>query len=218
MQRLQRRKCRWRLVAVALLVGGATVSAAQGGGRPAAAYQVMTAGDCTVVDAERAPDATESELLDIVNGYRQELGLPTLVPTASLMRAARWKAAALTAAPPVLLTGRDLDDADRTWQRRLRDCGYPAVFSVGEVLGRIPGGPDPAAPTAPTASTSPTSPGCPARSFSPPPRSSPGSNEPGRPQQTAGRAAAARRTRANCPSLHRPRPWRSNWRRSTSMR
>ena len=145
MQRLQRRKCRWRLVAVALLVGGATVSAAQGGGRPAAAYQVMTAGDCTVVDAERAPDATESELLDIVNGYRQELGLPTLVPTASLMRAARWKAAALAAAPPVLLTGRDLDDADRTWQRRLRDCGYPAIFSVGELLGQIPGGADAAA-------------------------------------------------------------------------
>jgi uncharacterized protein YkwD len=55
----------------------------------------------------------------------------------TLMQAARWKAAALAAGGPRLITGADHDDGDRTWDQRLRDCGYSETALVGQNLGSV---------------------------------------------------------------------------------
>lgn len=63
------------------------------------------------------------EVLALTNAHRATLGLGPLAPSASLMDAATWKAAHMAGfeymahddpAPPI----------DRSWDQRIRDCGY----------------------------------------------------------------------------------------------
>lgn len=63
------------------------------------------------------------EVLTLTNGHRASLGLGPLAPSASLTDAATWKAAHMAGyeymshddpAPPI----------GRTWDQRIRDCGY----------------------------------------------------------------------------------------------
>lgn len=65
----------------------------------------------------------ETEVLALTNAHRATLGLGALAPSASLTDAAQWKAAHMARygymthddpAPPV----------GRTWDQRIRDCGY----------------------------------------------------------------------------------------------
>jgi hypothetical protein len=72
--------------------------------------------------AEMKP-AWEAEVLALTNAHRTSLGLGSLAPSKSLTAAATWKAAHMARyeymahddpAPPI----------DRTWDQRIRDCGY----------------------------------------------------------------------------------------------
>ena len=73
-------------------------------------------------------------MLAALNAERETAGAPTLALSPPLLRAARWKAAALAATGVHELTERDHDDADRTWVQRILDCGYSPTASFGENL------------------------------------------------------------------------------------
>ncbi|HEX2196767.1 MAG TPA: Ig-like domain-containing protein [Actinomycetota bacterium] len=88
------------------------------------AQPVAAAGSC-----QRQEDWAEmkgtwaAEVLALTNAHRATLGLAPLAPSESLTAAATWKAAHMAAyeymahddpAPPV----------DRSWDQRIRDCGY----------------------------------------------------------------------------------------------
>jgi uncharacterized protein YkwD len=80
-------------------------------------------GSCAVDPAWGDADlALAAEAVDLINAHRGRLGLGALGVSASLKRAAEWKSAHM-------LSGRYLAHDDpaplhRSWQQRLRDCGY----------------------------------------------------------------------------------------------
>jgi hypothetical protein len=106
---------RRRSVSVLLIVLGLVAPLA----RPAAA-----AGSCDPQEAwAEAKGTWAAEVLALTNEHRASLGLGRLAPSASLTAAATWKAAHMARyeymdhddpAPPV----------GRTWDQRIRDCGY----------------------------------------------------------------------------------------------
>lgn len=113
------------LIATAfLLVRGPAVS-------PRAA-QAQALVNCDIASGDAPLSAEESAALAAINAYRQGRGLAALTPSRSLTRGARWKAAAMAAMPP----GSELqhDDPNRTWDQRVRDCGYTPP-EVDENLG-----------------------------------------------------------------------------------
>jgi len=88
--------------------------------------------------AQCAPDpgwgtprpALEPEVVQLVNAHRAGLGIPLLATSPTLSAAARWKSMHMAfgsyvthddPAPPVA----------RTWDQRVRDCGYPNAY-MGE--------------------------------------------------------------------------------------
>ena len=76
-------------------------------------------------------DEEEIQLLNLLNQYRLEYGLPMLELSENLNRSASWLAADLA-------SGNYLDHTDRygrTFYQRLADCGA-ANWAVGEVLAR----------------------------------------------------------------------------------
>jgi uncharacterized protein YkwD len=97
---------------------------------------------CEVPDADSPLNPSEETVLALINGYRVELGLPALQLSATLQRAARWKATALATGGPRELTLADHDDPFRTWDQRILDCGYPAWADFGENLGGTDASPE----------------------------------------------------------------------------
>jgi uncharacterized protein YkwD len=91
--------------------------------------------NCDVVDADSPLNPIEESMLALVNGYRAELGLPMLQVSPTLQRAARWKVVSLTEGGARELSLADHDDAFRTWDQRILDCGYPSWADFGENLG-----------------------------------------------------------------------------------
>ncbi|MDQ3982126.1 MAG: Ig-like domain-containing protein [Actinomycetota bacterium] len=98
------------LVVAALIVPFAPPAAAAGSCEPQEGWAEMRT-------------AWASEVLALTNEHRASLGLGRLAPSASLTSAATWKAAHMARyeymahddpAPPV----------GRTWDQRIRDCGY----------------------------------------------------------------------------------------------
>ena len=138
-----------RLVGIVgrMLAGAALVLAAgvAGAGATHTRHAAAQPALCRDPALERESTPVERALLAAVNAHRQERGLGPLAPSESLMRAARWKAAALAATTSGVLTEADLDDGTRSWRQRLIDCGAPPAAGVGETLGQVPGGADAAA-------------------------------------------------------------------------
>lgn len=132
-----------RGVVVLMLAG--TMAASSVSGSVTGVPAIAGAAECGGPEVERDPTPVELELLTIVNAYREARGLSALVPSPSLMRAARWKAADLAATTTGLIDTADLDDPGRSWAMRLVDCGYPSTAGVGETLGQVPGAADPTA-------------------------------------------------------------------------
>jgi uncharacterized protein YkwD len=97
--------------------------------RPAGA-----AGDCTVSAADAAIDAEEQALLDGINAYRQQRGLPALVFSAALNKAAAWMSRDMA-------VNRYFDHTDRSGRspfQRMADCGYGGLGTKGENLAAGP--------------------------------------------------------------------------------
>lgn len=90
----------------------------------APAHAAAAAGSCDPDPAWAEVRATwAAEVLTLTNAHRATLGMGALAPSASLTGAATWKAAHMAGfdymshddpAPPV----------GRTWDQRIRDCGY----------------------------------------------------------------------------------------------
>jgi uncharacterized protein YkwD len=91
--------------------------------------------NCDVPDADSPINSIEESMLALVNGYRAELSLPMLQLSPTLQRAARWKAVSLAEGGARELSLADHDDAFRTWDQRILDCGYPSWADFGENLG-----------------------------------------------------------------------------------
>lgn len=89
--------------------------------------------NCDVADADLRFDDAELRMLDAINAYRSELGLPGFRVAPSLVRGAQWKAFAIAGGAPFLH-----DDPDRTWDQRIIDCGYPSDAYISENLGYDP--------------------------------------------------------------------------------
>ena len=66
-----------------------------------------------------------SDVLALTNAHRLTLGLAPLAPSATLNKAAEWKAAHMAG-----LGYFSHDDPDRAWDQRIRDCGY--TYGAGE--------------------------------------------------------------------------------------
>jgi uncharacterized protein YkwD len=89
--------------------------------------------NCDVSDADLELDGAEFAMLDAINAYRSELGLPGFGLAPSLVRGAQWKAFAMAGGAAF-----DHNDPDRTWDQRIIDCGYPADAYFSENLGYDP--------------------------------------------------------------------------------
>ena len=66
-----------------------------------------------------------SDVLALTNAHRLTLGLAPLAPSATLNKAAEWKAAHMAN-----FGYFSHDDPNRTWDQRIRDCGY--TYGAGE--------------------------------------------------------------------------------------
>lgn len=84
--------------------------------------------NCDVTDADL--DASEQQLLQLLNAARAQVGAVALTPSAALNRAAAWKSGDPSAGGA---TFSHTDSLGRTYDRRLRDCGYTG--SSGENVG-----------------------------------------------------------------------------------
>src|SRR5215212_6668 len=110
------------------------VRAALAGALALAVAMVMAGGAAaqapihTPVAAPAADPAAVAELnsdelgmLELINAYRQSLGLHALRVSTALQEAARWKVGALAATGESKLSHEDLE---RAWRQRLLDFGY----------------------------------------------------------------------------------------------
>ena len=91
--------------------------------------------NCEVADADGALSEVEAAMFGLINQYRTELGLPTLILAPTLQRVAGWKAEALQRGPIPPVRMADHDDGFRSWDQRFIDCGYPASANFAENLG-----------------------------------------------------------------------------------
>lgn len=94
---------------------------------------------CDVSDETRPLDSDERQMLDAINAYRAENGVTPLQFSPVLARSARWKTASLVARGPKLTSFEEHNDAFRSWEQRLLDCGYPADARFGENIGDAAG-------------------------------------------------------------------------------
>lgn len=118
---------RWlRVFAAILILAGASSTAA-----PTEARKPLP---CDVSAHADTLHFTEQSLLDGINAYRRERGLDDVALSPSLRRAALWKSEDRVRGGP-----GDHDDADRTWDQRISDCGYHAPAATGETLAAIQG-------------------------------------------------------------------------------
>src|SRR5579884_1589778 len=81
--------------------------------------RAQTAPGCTVDASHLSPDAEEQALLAGANAYRASYGLPPLRLSWSLTVSALWKSTDMAANHYFAH-----DDATRSWEQRLADCGY----------------------------------------------------------------------------------------------
>ncbi len=99
----------------------------------AAALSALVLPARAVVNCETAGaelDAGELQMLALVNGARQQAGVPPLRPSSALNRAAAWMS------EDIARTGNfsHTDSLGRSPSQRARDCGYP--WGAGENLAR----------------------------------------------------------------------------------
>ena len=80
-------------------------------------------------DIDPAIDSEEQQVLELINDYRQGNGLGPLALSATLTRAAAWKSQHM--ADNNYFAHDDLPIA-RTWDDRIRDCGYGFTTWIGE--------------------------------------------------------------------------------------
>lgn len=109
----------WGAGLVLLLVVAGGAASLRQGTQPAAA-----AGDCT---ADPALDSEEQLFLQLINNYRAQNGLQPLALSYTLTKAAQWKSNDLGANNYFAH-----DDLTRTWDQRIRDCGYGYNAWLGE--------------------------------------------------------------------------------------
>ncbi len=76
-----------------------------------------------------AYDSEEQAFLQLINTYRQQNGLGTLSSSPSLDRAAAWKSQHLGANS---YFAHDDTPIGRSWDQRIRDCGYTYNAWIGE--------------------------------------------------------------------------------------
>jgi uncharacterized protein YkwD len=110
------------LATAGILAGQALVA----GPRIAAA-----AGDCAVNAAEINLDAEESGLLNTINAYRGQQGLPALAADATLSRASLW--ATNDSAERGFAPKDHVDTLGRDIATRVRDCGYTTYTWTSEI-------------------------------------------------------------------------------------
>jgi uncharacterized protein YkwD len=87
---------------------------------------VVAVGVCAM-GVPASPAQEELAAVDAINASRAAGGLAPLTISATLTRAAAEKSASMAAGAPFAH-----DDADRTWQQRLSDCGYDVRTYVSE--------------------------------------------------------------------------------------
>jgi uncharacterized protein YkwD len=84
--------------------------------------------NCTVSDSLLATSSAEQTMFDQINAYRQQQGVPPLLWSSVLKKAATWMS-------NDMLTNEKLNHIDslgRDITTRLTDCGYPSPASLGE--------------------------------------------------------------------------------------
>lgn len=128
--------CLRLLLAAGLMLGSLGARAV-----PGAVAQSATT-NCDVADPDRALAADETQMLSLHNQYRAQVGLNALQVDSVLMRAARWKAAALAASNAPGSARVDHDDPFRSWEQRFIDCGYSSSLEFSENLGETQLGPE----------------------------------------------------------------------------
>ncbi len=82
------------------------------------------AGDCTT---DPTLDSEEQLFLQLINNYRAQNGLQPLAISYTLTKASQWKSDDLAANNYFAH-----DDLTRTWDQRIRDCGYGYNAWMGE--------------------------------------------------------------------------------------
>ena len=82
-------------------------------------------------DVDGSIDNQEAELFRLINDYRQENGLAALARSDSLNRAAAWKSAHMADND---YFGHDDAGLGRSFDGRIRDCGYTANTWIGETI------------------------------------------------------------------------------------
>lgn len=107
------------VVFVVALILGAGIAAGRQPGAVASA-----AGDCTV---DPSQDADEQTFLQLINAYRVQNSLPPLALSYELSKSAQWKSNDMGARNYFAH-----DDLTRTWDTRIRDCGYGYNAWLGE--------------------------------------------------------------------------------------
>ena len=124
-----------------LLAAGLALGSLGPGMVPRAVAQPATV-NCDVPDEGRGLATDELRMLAFHNQYRVESGLNSLQVDPALLRAARWKASALAATNAPGMQNTVHDDAFRSWDRRITECGYPDAFDRIENLGATELGPE----------------------------------------------------------------------------
>jgi uncharacterized protein YkwD len=74
-------------------------------------------------------DSEEQAFLQLINNYRKQNGLAALSPSPSLDRSAAWKSQDMGANS---YFAHDDTPIGRTWDQRIRDCGYTYNAWIGE--------------------------------------------------------------------------------------
>ena len=87
-------------------------------------HRATAAGDCTT---DASMDAEEKAFLVLINNYRTQNGLPPLGLSYTLTKASQWKSTDMANNNYFAH-----DDLSRTWDQRIRDCGYGYNTWLGE--------------------------------------------------------------------------------------
>jgi uncharacterized protein YkwD len=80
-------------------------------------------------DVDATPDAEEEQFLALINDYRQDNGLGPLALSPALTKAAAWKSQHMADAN---YFAHDDVPIARSWDDRIRDCGYDYNTWIGE--------------------------------------------------------------------------------------
>ena len=90
------------------------------------------AGDCSISGSQIGLDSVEQQMVNIVNDYSQQNGLPRIPASYALSKTSAWMANSMA-------TYRYVDHIDklgRNYDVRLQDCGYNAFGA--DILGGDP--------------------------------------------------------------------------------